>query len=57
MKRFELVVESLVKGTYIIQAETGDEAQELLFNSLHRQFYKADVWDFDMRLISIHEDD
>jgi hypothetical protein len=57
MKTFELVVESQVKGTYIIQAETSDDAQEILFKSLHNQFYKAGVWDFDMRLISIHEDD
>lgn len=57
MKTFELVVESQVKGTYLIQAETEDAAQEMLFNSLHRQFYKADVWDFDMKLITIHEAD
>lgn len=57
MKKFELVVESQVKGTYIIQAETEDEAQEILFNSLHNQFSKAGVWDFDMRLIAIHKED
>lgn len=56
MKKFELVVESQVKGTYIIQANTSDEAQEILFQSLHNQFSKAGVWDFDMRLISIHEE-
>ncbi|MDH6421316.1 hypothetical protein M2131_001257 [Polynucleobacter sphagniphilus] len=55
MKTFELVVESQVKGTYLIQAKTKNEAQEMLFNSLHRQFHKVDVWDFDMRLIAIHE--
>lgn len=57
MKTFELVVESQAKGTYLIEAETENAAQEMLFNSLHRQFYKADVWDFDMKLIAIHEAD
>jgi hypothetical protein len=56
MKKFELVVESQVKGTYSVQAKTSDDAQEVLFNALHRQFYKAGVWDFDMRLISINEE-
>ena len=55
MKTFELVVDSQVKGTYLIQAKTKNEAQEMLFNSLHRQFHKVDVWDFDMRLIAIHK--
>jgi hypothetical protein len=45
-----------VKGTYSVQAKTSDDAQEVLFNALHRQFYKAGVWDFDMRLISINEE-
>lgn len=56
MKKFELVVESQVKGTYVIQAESRDEAQAILFESLHRQFYKAGVWDFDMRIITINEE-
>ena len=55
MKNFELIVESQVKGTYLIQAETEEAAQEVLFKSLHSQFNKADVWDFDMRLIAINE--
>ena len=57
MKTFEIVVESQVKGTYNIQAKTSNDAQEILFKSLHNQFYKAGVWDFDMRLISIQEED
>ena len=52
-----MVVESQVKGAFIIQAETEDEVQEILFSSLHCQFSKAGVWDFDMRLIAIHEED
>jgi hypothetical protein len=55
MKTFELIIESQVKGTYLIKAETEEDAQELLFKSLHNQFYKADVWDFDMKLIAISE--
>lgn len=55
MKTFELLVESQVKGAYLIQAETGEDAQEILIKSLHSQFNKADIWDFDMRLIAINE--
>jgi hypothetical protein len=57
MKTFELVVESQVKGTYLIQATTKDEAYEILFNKLDREFYKSEIWDFDMRLIAIDEGD
>lgn len=57
MKTFELIVESQVKGTYLIQAETENDAQEILFKSLNSQFSKAGVWDFDMRLITIHQVD
>jgi len=56
-KKFELVTESIIKSTYLINSKSSDDAEKDIFNLINHRNLSKETWDFDLKVISTQEID